>query len=150
MKKKIEMTEEDFKKEHKHLVKVLKRGKKKELKQEAKDQENEMKEELEKGFYIIEKAQVRQHASVSKTGKKFIVKEHTDKRIKKVVSKNPWVAKYGHLKLTGYPPPEVKNVETNLKGDIDTHAVLTFVNDIGKKVHFYTKTFRKSKRRVKK
>ena len=45
-KKKIDMTKKDYKKEHKHLLKVLHKGKKGELKKEAKKQKHEMKKEL--------------------------------------------------------------------------------------------------------
>lgn len=43
-KKKVEMTKKEFDKEHKHLVKVLEKGSKKEREQEARKQRKEVNE----------------------------------------------------------------------------------------------------------
>ena len=44
----VEMPKKDFRKEHKHLLKVLKHGKKPELRKEFGKQKKEVKEELSK------------------------------------------------------------------------------------------------------
>ena len=58
---------------------------------------------------------------------------------KKGKKQNVWIAKYGHLKLHRYPPPEVKDVKVNLKGNLNDHSVLSWKHpDTGYDVHAYT------------
>lgn len=55
----------------------------------------------------------------------------------------PWWKKYVKYNLTAYPTnvPE-KDVTIDLSGDIDTHAVMTWVSPkTGRRVYSYTKTF---------
>lgn len=92
----------------------------------------------------IQKSVVKQHTKKTKSGKLAIVKQHTNKVVKKNKVKNPWIEKYGKYQLNGYPTPDIKDVQVNLKGDIHSHAVLTWYDPkLGIKKHVYTKEFMK-------
>jgi len=61
----------------------------------------------------------------------------------KVIGPAPWWKKYVKYQLTKYPikVPE-DQVEINLTGDIDTHAVMVWIDPkSGRRVYSYTKTF---------
>lgn len=124
MKKDIKISKKEFVKEHKHLVKVLKNKKKKELDKEAKDQSDELKEVLQKG--IKDTSKLEKVPIINKKGKK----------------QNVWKKRYGHLNLHRYPPNEIpeSEVKVNTKGNIHSHSVLTWRHpDTGNIIHSYTR-----------
>ncbi|MEM4260415.1 MAG: hypothetical protein QXG00_04220, partial [Candidatus Woesearchaeota archaeon] len=107
-------------------------------------------------FIDLQKALVRQHTRRTKSGKITTVKQYIDsrqkkekqiddkKKSKKKVSKNPWIVKYGHLKLSAYPTPDVKEneVKVDLSGDINSHFVLSWFDKNTKVTkHSYTPEF---------
>lgn len=72
---------------------------------------------------------------------KQLLEDITDEA--KVVGPAPWWKKYVKYNLTAYPTqvPEDK-VSVDLSGDIDTHAVMTWISPkTGRRVYSYTKVF---------
>jgi DNA topoisomerase IB len=167
---KVCIDKDDFVKEHKNLVKTLKKGSKKKRNKEAKDQEEELNHIIKAELLYIEKAHVKQYEKKTKSGKLVVVEQHEDKRQKKAKtdtkkvkikkiketpeekiknSANPWIRKFGHFNLYAYPPKEATNVIVWNNGnvspkDADKNWVLkmTGTNEKGKwEKRYYTKAF---------
>lgn len=111
-------------------------------------------------YYIdLEKAQgkvnIKGHLRKTKSGKITDVKQHTanvGRKKKGVAAKNPWIKKYGKLKLTRYPDPDIKpaDVKIDTKGDIHSKAVMVWrdkkTNNL---IHAYTKEYMDKKKEEK-
>jgi DNA topoisomerase-1 len=108
------------------------------------------------GGVVLEKKKARTIRTIhlSPEGKKqiFVVKINKNDKAKKekkpkkesARSKNPYIIKYGQYSLTRFPYPEEpeKNVTVDLKGDINSKAVLTWYDEKTKKtIRSYTREF---------
>ena len=73
------------------------------------------------------------------------------KKPKKVIT-NPFIKKYGKLKLNAFPPEgvDVKSVKVNVEGNIHTHAVLQWKDPkSGRTVSSYTQKFMAKNAKIK-
>lgn len=87
-----------------------------------------------------------------KIGDKTFTAGTLDKKLKSAKkSKNPYIAKYGKLRLNAYPEDvNPKTVKVDTSGDINTHAVMTWKDPkSGRTVKSYTQAFMKANAKIK-
>lgn len=88
-----------------------------------------------------------------KSNKKINSRSHKPKVEKRAKgSPNPFIKKYGKLKLNAFPQDDVKeeDVKVNLSGDIHSHAVLSWRDPkTGRMVNSYTSKFLKRNAKIK-
>lgn len=88
-----------------------------------------------------------------KIGNKTFTAGTLDKKLKTAKkSKNPYINKYGHLRLNAYPPDGVdsKTVKVDTSGDINTHAVMTWKDPKSNRtVKSYTQAFMSANAKIK-